>query len=584
MGTWELRSPTIIVQVDLPSLCFTHQWVLCLPNDMEINDLTNNLALLHQKRKHDSLIIHGEIGHEELLKEFAIKLQTMFSSNSPVFMPTEYSSLMSLRLDSNIVFYEKAGPKAYKLMDKFAVKGGSPITLYLGDWDTTNGINLYESLNKYDRRTDLKGAAIINGIYKWSMGSADLLRDKKGNLIGSKGYYQDYLFYITEALKLSVEPMEVVYSRVIFDNGSWDGVFGALQRNEIDVAATQLGVNLQRTEIIDYPIPINSKQLKFLAAKSSGRSPDMWVYVEVFGLHQWGTILAMFTLMAICLSLVSSSSQEGDSELMFGVRKSAKRSYQLDSLSSRVALIGLYTLQMGSHIDSKQMSLKVLTLTISMPLLLLWCFYTTDITAWMTSGPAKIPIRGFEDVLHHGFRVVSTGGYYKGLLANAKSAAGIKVYNDYFESTDSSKESLISILEDPKKLMYTAHTTSSDPELKPLYDQCETLEIQNSKTTSNAIVLPRNSEFLQIFNHYILKAHETGMFHSRGLFRTMIKYYDVADYGWNWNEDYQTLADPQPLDFTNVMFCFICLASGMVLSISTAAMESIVKKFVKKSN
>ena len=70
---------------------------------------------------------------------------------------------------------------------------------------------------------------------------------------------------------------------------------------------------------------------------------------------------------------------------------------------------------------------------------------------------------------------------------------------------------------------------------------------------------------------------------SRGVFKTMIRHYEVVDYGWNWNEEYQTMSDPQPLDFTNVFFCFVCLAMGAVLSISTAAMEQLIIKFLKKS-
>ena len=79
----------------------------------------------------------------------------------------------------------------------------------------------------------------------------------------------------------------------------------------------------------------------------------------------------------------------------------------------------------------------------------------------MTSGPAMIPINSFEGVLHHGLQVVSTGGHYARILANAKSAAEIEVYNNHFETFDTTKESLTAVLADPKKLMYTGHATSS---------------------------------------------------------------------------------------------------------------------------
>ena len=107
IGTWQLRSPTIIVQGDLPELCMRQQWLLCLSDSFESTELGNHLALSHQHRRQDGIILFGT-GHEQLLRKLAKGSPSLLTTNYPVFMPTTYKSSIKLRLDSNIVFYNSS--------------------------------------------------------------------------------------------------------------------------------------------------------------------------------------------------------------------------------------------------------------------------------------------------------------------------------------------------------------------------------------------------------------------------------------------------------------------------------------------
>ena len=83
-----------------------------------LDDCIINSLLVHFLKgtkkgvKSDSLIFVGNHDLETI--------SSLFASNCPVFMPTEYSDVVNLRLDSNIVFYQ-GGPSQYKLSDIFAV-------------------------------------------------------------------------------------------------------------------------------------------------------------------------------------------------------------------------------------------------------------------------------------------------------------------------------------------------------------------------------------------------------------------------------------------------------------------------------
>ena len=59
---------------------------------------------------------------------------------------------------------------------------------------------------------------------------------------------QDELFYMTERLNLTVITKPCTFRNQLFENGSWSGGMGLLQRQEADVVSYLLGVNLQRAQ------------------------------------------------------------------------------------------------------------------------------------------------------------------------------------------------------------------------------------------------------------------------------------------------------------------------------------------------
>ena len=130
--TWQLLSPTIVFQDEMPTMCMKHQWILCLTIDMGIFETAEHLDRIFKTRKQDGIIFVGEQGHRQLLRQLDKVTPFIFSSNCPVFMPADYTNDIRMRLDSNMIFYKEESLGTYKLLDKFAVKGGPIIVLELG--------------------------------------------------------------------------------------------------------------------------------------------------------------------------------------------------------------------------------------------------------------------------------------------------------------------------------------------------------------------------------------------------------------------------------------------------------------------
>ena len=94
-------------------------------------------------------------------------------------------------------------------------------------WNEMNGFKFERGLNRWERRTDLKGAKFYN-CFGFNRRWAEVIRDESGMITGSQGYFQDILFLVVKGLNLSIITMEPYKDNknTLFENGSWDGVVG----------------------------------------------------------------------------------------------------------------------------------------------------------------------------------------------------------------------------------------------------------------------------------------------------------------------------------------------------------------------
>ena len=129
-----------------------------LTNDTETLKVADGKIGSQIRRMHDMLIFLGGMGQRELVAELDNKAFTIFTSDNPVFMPAKHANAVNLRLDSNIIFIDEDGSASYKLIDIFAVKGGPPIRIEIGEWNLhshqrTNGFHLRNLVSAISPKT-----------------------------------------------------------------------------------------------------------------------------------------------------------------------------------------------------------------------------------------------------------------------------------------------------------------------------------------------------------------------------------------------------------------------------------------------
>ena len=169
--------------------------------------------------------------------------------------------------------------------------------------------------------------------------------------------------------------------------------------------------------------------------------------------------------------------------------------------------------------------------------------------------------------------MVTSFPHYIGFLENsAPGSPKHEVFNKQFERKKDWEECIKAVIQDPESrtLFYAVPESAlpSQPSDKVMTDQIFALHMDDSVQIVSGFGLQKDSEFLQLFNHKILKAMEGGVY--KRLYRK--HHMDLFT-----KENFEMM-EAHPLTLNNVLFCFITLGFGIFLSILKVIMELITKK------
>lgn len=564
IADFELTAPTIIIgDDDVPELCMSIQWVLCLKTSN--NDVTQTAELLETlflSRRQDAIIFAEEEGMAALIRETS---PSLYKSPLPVFMSIEYASLIELRLDSNTLYYKRVGAEEYTLVEMFAVNGGKPIIQDLGSWKIKSGLQLFHSKFIWNRRTDLNGAEVIETLIGFVNYGEPQYDNGNGTFIGSAGLHPDRLHTFAEILNLKIKTI-LTYDGVgggkQTKNGSWNGDVGMLTRKNADFATSGLAFNLGRDTVIDFVddlVPLGGYTL--IGKKSRLKTLDMWVYVGVFGLQQWAIIVA--SLLSILLTIL----------LTFSLGHNGTEVSLSEKDMSGCSMVLLFVIQLGYHPQGGPIARRMIYLVTGIMTYLLYAYYTTDITAQMTFTETEDnPFRSFADVLKNpDIKVITVKGtsYDSHIRSSIPGTAKYEVYKGRMENNDvwysTAEVAKDAVLSDPNTYLYAYHSEAHSPL------GLKALKMEDTSVVSGGIGLQKDSEFRDIFNFLLIKFAEVGI-----LQRINTKWPDTSR-----NEDFG-IPEPGSLGFNNVLFPFTLLATGIITASAFACLEYVLMKYKAK--
>ena len=166
--------------------------------------------------------------------------------------------------------------------------------------------------------------------------------------------------------------------------------------------------------------------------------------------------------------------------------------------------------------------------------------------------------------------------YVNNLATSHPDSAKHQVYKLYFENGknlfDNDETAMMEAISDPKTLIFATELKLAGFVSKEISQQLFALRMDDSSNVWGGLAVQKDSEFLGIFNYYMLKAHE------HGILKRLHRSYNIDLYV----REQFGIGEPQPLTYKNVMFTFMCFGIGMIAALVITLMEFLVKMWSKK--
>ena len=346
-----------------------------------MNDTARKLKFLHDANKLDMVVFPMLDHNSALLLNFLQDSIDLFNSSFITLMPWQVSwDYLKLRLDSQLYFYDIVDSDSIALFEVYSIKNGPQITRQIGNWNTTNGLNVPKP-NIWERRQNLLGVELVNGVLPWSVFSQFEV-DRDGNPRSPySGIFGDMMTRMAKKLNFTLAakvPEDGKWGSFEADGSTWNGMVRMLLEGDIDICTAGLSQTEERSKVIQFSIPLIKEEVTLLAPRIGDTSSQFWVYLEIFPLESWIVCITVFITISFCHIGVEA---RGD-EVLVPMR-----------LLNSFAVNGLYLLLLSVDFKKTSSSSRMLFMFSNLFAFLIFTYYTCDLTARMTSKPKPLPIR-----------------------------------------------------------------------------------------------------------------------------------------------------------------------------------------------
>ena len=361
---------------------------------------------------------------------------------------------------------------------------------------------------------------------------------------------------------------------------------GQLVREEADLSTSGLGHTANRAEAIDYTSGITLSESTIAidnpeAATDELKSTvDFAGFVKVFSPHSWLTIfLSVLVAAAVHFVIVASVDRNGRGaggtilhRLAQGLAVAYKALLQIDS-------------GVGGCGIGERLSFKIFVITTSFTFLVLFAFFTGDITAQMTVRRPPHTLRNFQDVLNAGHSVVvQPGSSHEYYLKTSKDPAAAKLYQEILD-----KDYYGLTLRDfrPDKGHKAVKLGRAIAENNAVFltsrfvflskDRAGTMipvrNFENAVRTHVPFALRKESEFLRLFNHHLSVMRQSGLLGK--IYRRWIEREPEDETGKIF------ISDAAALEADNLYFPVTVISVGVASGLTLMVLEVFLGKVAR---
>jgi ABC-type amino acid transport substrate-binding protein len=526
---------------------------LCYSNISEPQEVAQHIKWLRKLNQLEIIIVMED--DHNTLTQILDRETDLFHSSVTCLLSGYPSANLTLRLDSRLFYYQSHENDSFALFELYAIKGGPSIDRQIGLWSPHQGL-VMPTPNIWDRRANLLGTKLKSTTMPFSLLTI-FHYDSNGAVANITGLLPDLFYSLGETLNYTAYtemPTDGKWGSYVKERSAWNGMVGMLINGETDIVTAGLTQTVEREKAICFTIPVQYDTITLIAPQEEGHAPQFWVYTHIFSINSWIALTGI--IMATCLGFfvlsgVNYFHKSDDSEEF--------------SIENSVALSILMLYQLSYDVVIKQMSARVLFFVASIMTYFIFAYYTSDLTARMTSGPPSTPIRSFQDVLERKYKVIVhefTSNHELLKTATPNSAMYELYWSQMNGNPDSfvrsSREGLDKVLTEEKTLLYSpAFAAFGDP-------RYVTLNLNEKIFTNIGWGFSNNSEFVEYFNHHMHKMQQSG---SMNRLDRQWKYLANEDFGF---------PDAVSLGFNQALFPYLVLLGGMCMALCLAPYEKLM--------
>jgi hypothetical protein len=322
-------------------------------------------------------------------------------------------------------------------------------------------------------------------------------------------------------------------------NGTWNGMMGMLLTDQTDLVTSPLSQTLARSLEVDFTNPLEREIVTLITAVNKGQAQQFWVYTDIFTYHTWLVCTAMILVVSLAFCVIDYSGVNS-----FHIAVDSEKFTILNSLS----LTALLLVQLGYNVITANMSSRILFFITGISTYVIYNFYTSDLTARMTSGPPDIAINSFQDVIDQSYTVlVLEASSNQEYLRTAKSNTPMHQY--YHSSMEGKSDAFVTSNQGGKDGMLTKDKTLLFGSLLSILADKRFNHLKTTDTVYGHIgwALQKNSELTSLFSYHLGQLEEGGI-----LFKMR------HNYTYQPSEEF-TIPEAIALGYDNTLFPFLVL-------------------------
>ena len=171
------------------------------------------------------------------------------------------------------------------------------------------------------------------------------------------------------------------------------------------------------------------------------------------------------------------------------------------TVSNSLALSLGLLIQNSYSVETSKASSRILYIAISASTLVLFAYYTCDMTSRLT-GPPATPIKSFAEAKKNGYKIIINP---EGTSANYLRDKDQQLYENSLKIPNLMAPPIERMLKNPNYLYFAEDSYSATRK------EFTSLIIDETSLVNYAFAFQLNSEFTDLFNHHLLKMRETGI-------------------------------------------------------------------------